>query len=120
MRTIRIFGAQDYIIVIEGGIPSDSGDELNATTHPQLREHGYMGILHISAGESEPGLYIHPIFSGTWSFAVSPDENFEQPPDWPTRRSWGADNEGSETIEIEVPSDAKLTVMPPFPSQPKN
>src|ERR1051325_3815571 len=59
MRTIKIYGAQDHVVVIEGGIPSDSGDELNATTHPLLREHGYMGILHIFAGES-PTRPLHP------------------------------------------------------------
>lgn len=120
IRTIRIFGAQDYMVCVDGGIPSDSGDELNALTHPSLREHGYFGILHISVSDQEPGLHVHPIYSGSWSFAVSPDQEDGALPDWAIRRSWGTVNAHSETLEIDVPRSARLRVLPPVESQPKH
>jgi hypothetical protein len=119
-RTVRIFGAQDYMVMIEGGIPSDAGNELNALTHPLLREHGYFGILCIEEPGGHPGIHIHPIYSGNWSFAVCPAEEDGTMPDWPLRRSWGSVNAQSETLEIDVPKTAMLRVLPPFESQPKN
>jgi hypothetical protein len=119
MRTIRFFGSQDYIVMVEGGIPSDSGKELNATTHPMLREHGYFGVLKI-ATEDDTGLNIHPIYDGSWSFAVSPCLEDSPLPDWPISRAWGSINEHSETLEIQVPKSARLTVHPPIKSQPKD
>lgn len=118
-RTVKIFGAKDYFVCLQGGIPSEAGDELNALTHPLLREHGYFGILHISVSEDEPGLYIHPIYSGNWSFAVSPDQEDGELPAWPIKRSWGTVNAHSETLEIEVPKSARLHVLAPMESEPK-
>lgn len=119
VRTVKIFGAQDYMVIIQGGIPSNAGDELNALTNPMLREHGYFGVLHISSPD-HPGLHIHPIYDGSWSFAISPAEEDGIMPEWPIRRSWGSVNSHSETLEIDVPKSAKLTVQPPFESQPKS
>ncbi|MCD6052144.1 MAG: hypothetical protein K0Q55_3562 [Verrucomicrobia bacterium] len=118
-RTLKIFGAKDYLVCLEGGIASDAGNELNALTHPLLREHGYFGILHLSISDQEPGLYIHPIYSGNWSFAVSPDQEDGPMPLWPIKRSWGTINQHSETLEIEVPKSARLYVLAPVESQPK-
>ena len=119
MRTIRIFGAKDYMVIVEGGIPSDSGNELNATTHPKLREHGYFGVLKI-ATDDETGIHVHPIYDGSWSFAVAPCGEDMPLPDWPILRSWGTQNDHSETLEIQVPKSARLTVEPPVESQPKH
>ncbi|HEY1170804.1 MAG TPA: hypothetical protein VGH19_05485 [Verrucomicrobiae bacterium] len=117
-RTVKIFGAKDHLVIIEGGIPSDAGDELNSLTNPILQEHGYFGVLQISSPDN-PGLNIHPIYDGNWSFAISPVAEDGPMPEWPIRRSWGTVNSHSETLEIDVPKSAQLTVLPPFESQPK-
>jgi hypothetical protein len=119
MKTIKIFGAQDYLVCIDGDISSNYGTELNSLTHPLLREHGYFGILHISGPEDDSGLYVHPIYSGNWSFAISPAEEDGSMPDWSIRRSWGSINAHSETIELTVPNGAILRVLAPIESQPK-
>ncbi|MES2696621.1 MAG: hypothetical protein V4773_24340 [Verrucomicrobiota bacterium] len=118
-RTLRIFGAQDYMVIVEGGIPSDAGGELNALTNPLLREHGYFGVLCIEEPGVEVGIHIHPIFSGNWSFAICPSVEDAAMPAWPIRRSWGSVNAHSETLEIEVPKTATLRVLPPVESEPK-
>ena len=119
MHTIRIFGAQDYLVIVEGSIASDCGGELNALTHPSLREQGYFGVLKIET-EDGAGVHVHPIYDGSWSFAVSPSAEDEPLPDWPIRRTWGTVNEHSETLEINAPKSARLTVLPPVESQPKD
>jgi hypothetical protein len=119
MRTLEIFGAQDYMVIVRGGIAGDAGGELNGLTHPLLREHGYFGVLCIEDPASRTGIQIHPIYSGNWSFAVCPAEEDGAMPPWPIRRSWGTVNAHSETLEIEVPKSALLRVEPPVQSQPK-
>jgi hypothetical protein len=110
-RKIQIFGAQDYMICIAGGIPSDCGDELNATTHEKLKEGGYVGTLLITEGTPEDGIFVHVFYSGSWSFSVCPAGEDRGMPNWPINRSWGTTNEGSETLELEVPKKARLSVV---------
>lgn len=117
-RTAKIFGAKDYLVIIEGDVPCDAGNELNALTHPSLREHGYFGVLHFKAAD-HPGIHVHPIYDGSWSFAVSPAEEDGTLPPWAIRRAWGTVNAHSETLEIDLPADAHIEVLAPVESQPK-
>lgn len=118
-RVVKIFGAKDYMVVIAGDIESDSGNELNALTNPKLRENGYFGILRIVDPTSKVGIHIHPVYDGSWSFAVCPAEEDGKMPEWPIARAWGSVNSHSETLEIELPKSATLHVLPPVQSQPK-
>jgi len=119
MRTVKIFGAKDYLVIVDGDIPCDAGHELNGLTHPMLREHGYFGVLCLEESGSHTGIQIHPIYSGNWSFAVCPAEEDGAMPPWSIRRSWGSMNAHSETLVIDVPGSAILRVEPPVESQPK-
>jgi hypothetical protein len=117
--SVKIFGAKDYMVIVEGDISSDIGHELNTLTHPMLQEHGYFGVLFIEEPRSNAGIYIHPIYSGNWSFAVCPAEEDGKMPEWPIRRSWGSVNPQSETLEIDLPKGATLRILAPVESQPK-
>jgi len=111
-RTVRIFGASDRFIIVEGGVCED-GNELNTSTNSKLRDgEGLVGTLLLSTGRPGESLHIHAIFDGCWSFAVSPSEGDGDPfPQWPIRRLWAKDNDNAETIEIEVPKDARLQIV---------
>jgi hypothetical protein len=116
MITARIFGASDRFIIVEGGVSKNN--ELNATTTAGLRDGGYVGTLLLSTGREGESLHVHAFYDGYWSFAVSPADGDANPlPPWPTRRIWGKDNEHSETLEIDVPRDALLTVAERIPSR---
>lgn len=114
-RTVRIFGASDRFIIVEGGV-CDDGNELNTSTNPKLRAgEGLVGTLLLSTGRPGESLCIHAIFDGYWSFALSPGEGDSEPfPQWPIRRLWAKDNENAETLEIEVPRDARLQIIERF------
>ena len=108
-RSARIYGASDRFTIVEGGISDDN--ELNATTTPKLQDGGYVGTLLLCTGRDGESMHIHAFYDGSWSFAISPADGDANPlPNWPLRRIWGKDNEHSETLEIEVPNDARLTV----------
>ena len=110
-RTVRIFGGSDRFILVTGGI-CDDGDELNATTNPKLHDGGYVATLLLSTGRERESMHIHAFYDGYWSFAISPGEGDSEPlPAWPLRRLWAKDNEHSETLEIEVPRDARLRIV---------
>lgn len=109
-RTARIYGSSDRFIIVEGGISDDN--ELNAITTPKLHDGGYVGTLLLSTGREGESMHIHTFYDGYWSFAISPAEGDANPlPDWPLQRLWAKDNEHSETLEIEVPKDAHLTII---------
>ena len=109
-RTARIFGSSDRFIIVEGGVSQNN--ELNATTTPKLHDGGYVGTLLLSTNRPGESMRIHAFYDGYWSFAISPGEGDANPlPAWPLRRLWAKDTEYSETLEIEVPKDARLTVL---------
>ena len=88
------------------------GNEFNVTSHPKLHDGGYVATFLMTTDRPNESLHIHAFYDGHWSFAVSPaDMDFEAPPSWPVNRSWGTVNEHSETLEIEVPNDARLSVV---------
>lgn len=77
---------------------------------------GYKGILaasffisSLSEGISlgffkQFGLYVHALYDGSWSFAVSGGDD-EYMPDWKIERSYGDVVSYSETLTIHVPDD---------------
>ena len=70
------------------------------------------GRARSTDGSYKANLGPHAIYAGGWCFGVSANcGDFSQLPDWPQRRTWGKHCDYSETLEIDVPDDAKL--IPP-------
>lgn len=99
MKTLKVYGASDDLIEIDG---LNGRDEFGA--YPKGNYAGYMALR--SRGVC---VHIHAIYDGSWAFAVCPqDGDYEKSPDWPIRRTFGADVPYSETLEIDVPDDAVI------------
>jgi hypothetical protein len=66
------------------------GNEFNSTSHPKLASFGYVATLKIKSPSAETGVLVHAIYSGHWSFAVSPvDEENNELPNRKVERTWG-------------------------------
>ena len=104
------WGASDRMICCKG-INSET-NEFNVTSHPKLKDGGYVATLEISAPNEEQGIFIHAFYSGHWSFAVSPsNEMFDEMPSWEISRDWGTVNQHSETLNIYCPKDSVVKVI---------
>ena len=115
VQRAKFWGYGDRMVCVSG--IKGEGNEFNVTSHPKLHDGGYVATSLITTGRPQESLHIHAFYDGHWSFAVSPaDMDFEAPPSWPVIRSWGTVNEHSETLEIEVPNDASLSVVDRFTS----
>jgi hypothetical protein len=86
-------------------------NEFNVTSHPKLRDGGYVATLEITAPGHEQGLFIQAFYSGHWSFAVSSsNEASDELPGWPISREWGSVNQHSETLSVQCPPNARMVV----------
>lgn len=109
-RPAVFWGASDRMVCCKG--IAGEGNEFNVTSHPKLAPVGYVATLKIVSPSQETGVLVHAIYSGHWSFAVSPaDEDCDELPDWKVEREWGTVNQHSETLTIYCPADASLAVV---------
>lgn len=109
-KKATFWGASDRMICCKG-IKGD-GNEFNVTSHPKLKDGGYVATLEITTPNEEQGLFIHAFYSGHWSFAVSPSsEVSDKLPEWLISREWGTVNQHSETLVIYCPEDAEIHVI---------
>lgn len=109
-KKATFWGASDRMICCKG--IGGEGNEFNVTTHPKLRDGGYVATLEITAPNEEQGLYIHAFYSGHWSFAVNPsNEESDNMPEWSMFREWGTVNQHSETLVIYCPEGAEVHVI---------
>lgn len=99
MKTLTIYGASDDLIEAEG---IEGADEFGAYG----KDDAICGKVVVTAGTEV--LTVWCIYDGCWSFAVSPWPNEEKLP-WPVKRTWGDKMGHSETLEIEVPDNARMT-----------
>jgi hypothetical protein len=104
VKTLRIYGTSDELIEVSG---IDGADEFGSMTCRQCQSYG--GSMMVSARDRNDDIQIHAIYSGSWSFAISAESGgYDRMPPWPVRRTWGMDCPYSETLEIDVPDDARL------------
>ena len=99
MKDVKIYGASDDLIEIDGDITG--ADEYTAYGGDNL----HVGTIHFYDLENGEVLNIHALYDGCWSFAVSPWHNDEQMPGWEMVRSFGEDVPYSETVKLSVPDD---------------
>jgi hypothetical protein len=102
MKTLKVYGASDDLIEASG---VEGCGEFSAHA-----DGDYQGHLTVESGNTSQDYYVitlHVIHDGCWAFAVTMDE--DNPPNWPVRRFWGKDIPYSETLEIDVPDDARLS-----------
>lgn len=109
MKTVVAWGSNDDCIEF-GGIKGC--DEFYSSASSNSNYAGKFAVISLSEGMSAGfivplGLFIHVIYDGCWSFAISGGIE-EHMPDWKVTRTWGEDCEYSETLYIEVPDDAYL------------
>jgi hypothetical protein len=98
MKTLMIYGASDDLIETSG---IEGCDEFSAGGGDPL-----CGRLTVTADTDT--LTIYCLYDGCWSFAISPWPNEEKLP-WEIRRIWGNKQPYSETLEIDVPDNARLS-----------
>lgn len=99
MKTLIVYGASDDLIETSG---IEGCDEFGGAGQGDP----VLGKLTVAA--STDVLTIYCLYDGCWSFAVSPWPNEESLP-WEVRRIWGKNVSYSETLEIDVPDNARLT-----------
>ena len=103
MQTLKMYGGSDDLIESSG---IDGCDEFNICD----AKTPCVGSFLVKSGGVE--VFIHAIFYGAWAFAVTAgedDADYRAPIPWPVRRTFGIDCEYSETLEIDVPDDARLS-----------
>ena len=95
-KTLRVFGASDDLLEVRGMVE----DEFDGK-----------GVLHLESNGIL--IVVHPIYAGSWGFAVTTEvgDDCDLMPDWPIRCSFGEDVQFSETLEIDVPDDTRLTYV---------
>jgi hypothetical protein len=109
-RPAVFWGASDRMICCKG--IAGEGNEFNSTSHPKLAPFGYVATLKIESPSKGSAVLVHAIYSGHWSFAVSPaDEDIDELPNWKVEREWGTVNQHSETLTIFCPIDASISVI---------
>lgn len=99
MKTIKIYGASDDLIEVDGKIKGC--DEYGTGGTGPL-----MGIVKIRGGEHE--IHVYCIYAGSWAFAVCPQDGDYDVMPWEMRREFGANSTYSETVEIDVPDDSEV------------
>lgn len=99
MKTIKILGASDDILLVHGG--------------SQYNEYGCFDkpfrvrIYRKDDSGKKEEMRVYGKYRGSWAFAVHRFSGDGDQPDWPVRHSW----EGySEVIEIDAPDDVKIKV----------
>lgn len=97
MKTLKVYGASDDLIEVDGFVRDEFGSYADTP---------YRGKLLVRDGSEM--VAIHAIYSLTWAFAVTNEEDDEKLPDWPIRRTFGKDVSYSETLEIDVPDNATV------------
>lgn len=106
MKTLRMYGASDDLIEVEGIEGEDEYNRYNKEPWP------YVTTFVVMSPQQFLGLEIHVLYAGGWSFAVQPTEDTEGDycdfPEWPIRRTWGGGRGYSELLEIDVPDDATI------------
>ena len=102
MKTIKIYGASDDLIEVEGGCKGC--DEYSTGETGPL-----MGMVQLHAGDNF--VKIHCIYEGSWAFAICPqDGDFDFMP-WVVARTFGKDSPYSETVLISVPDDCEVSFV---------
>lgn len=103
MKTIKIYGASDDLVEIEGtdGNETFLRDEFStcANNNPPSK------ILIEAEGHK---IEVHCVYDGCWCFAIGSaddDSDYEKMPDWKITRTWGDEVKYSETVTIEIPED---------------
>jgi hypothetical protein len=104
------WGASDRMICCKG--IAGELNEFNTTSHAKLAQQGYVATLEISDPAGGQGLFIHAMYSGHWSFAVSPSsEDSDELPGWTIKREWGTVNQHSETLTIQCPEGSSVRAI---------
>jgi hypothetical protein len=99
MKTIKIYGASDDLIEVEG--LCYDGNEYNAKVKGV-----FAGTLAIRDGANH--VSVHCIYAGSWAFAVCPQGgDFDELP-WDVRYSFGKNTPYSQTVEIDVPDNCTI------------
>lgn len=102
MPTLTVYGASDDLIETSG---INGCDEFGS-----YGDSPYRGTLCVAAGGKN--IEIHCVYSGHWCFAVGPaDGDYDEMPEWETRRTWGEQSPYSETLEIDLPAGAELVFI---------
>lgn len=106
-QTICIYGCSDDIVHVTGFDPTtgkiggSEGDE----TYRGSDADGTPWSVTIAYGDVR--VEVSALYLGYWGFVVGPGHgDFDDLPDWPVRRTFGADCGYSETIEIDIPAGA--------------
>jgi len=100
MKTIKIYGASDDLIEIEGSCygcdeydVSGIGGPLIATF--ELESNGY-------------AVKVYCIYDGCWSFAVTPQAEADEHEPWDAIFTFGKDKSYSQTVTIIVPDNTTV------------
>jgi len=106
MQTIKFYGASDDLVEVCGTAPGC--DEYGSCD--KIRE------FVVQSKSTEASLRVFPVYSGSWGFAVCPDngDDYGMPEGWKIERSFGGDCAYSETLRIEGPDDIKVVMQNRF------
>lgn len=99
MTTIKIYGASDDLVEVEG---CKGADEFNSYERGPLMWRGEL------LGPTGNPMRIHAIFEGCWSFAVGQCDEELPMPDWPIRITQHDDPRYSVLLEIDAPEGTEL------------
>ena len=97
MKEVKIYGASDDLLEIEGDILG--ADEYNVFSDEIL-----LGYIYLCNFDTDLMLKIYVLYDGYWSFALSPQDE-EKPFDIKIERSFGKDVSYSETVVLTVPDN---------------
>lgn len=99
MKTIRIYGASDDLVEIEGDVPGC--DEYDVGGPRLVMARFLVGPLD----SGTVGLRVFAIYDGCWSFAIGQVGESRPLPGWPIRITQSSDVPYSVQIEIDVPDN---------------
>ena len=100
MKSIKIYGASDDLIEIEGSCKGC--DEYGTGGSGPL-----MGKITLSSGDDVVMIYC--IYVGSWAFAVCPQSGDYDRMPWDVVYSFGSDTSYSQTLDISVPDDCEVS-----------
>jgi hypothetical protein len=120
MKTIRIYGASDDGIVVNGDIneefEANGGGTLLIVSQPSERKATVDGLSGTFLPDAQAGLYVHGVFGldetncGCWGFSVHQLEADTPLPDWDIKLL--AETESySAILELELPDDAEIMLV---------
>lgn len=109
MVTVCISGASDDLLHV-CGVPCFSEDGSEVSEEVNVCNDGpHVASFRIEAQGGSSMIRVHCIYAGYWAFAVGSDDgDYDAPPAWEVRRSFGDVVPYSETLSIDVPDDARV------------